>query len=85
MSYNRRKNEIKENLKKNIYPIPSDGIVNINSLHSISNIQILNMEGQFMDSFSSSSFDMSHLKSGTYFLKIQFQNNQTEWSKIVLR
>ena len=63
-----RKNNI------NIYPNPAKNIINISSLDDILNVTIFNAQGQIVKQVSNlgnQSIDISNLKKGMYFVKIQ--------------
>ena len=58
----------------NLWPNPTQGTVYINAgNHSVTDIVIMNLQGQVVDSYSGiklSSFDLSHLSKGNYVAKV---------------
>lgn len=75
----------KENFSLEVYPLPSSGMVNINSSVEIDEILVTNMAGisVFQNSVISPSLDLSHLQAGIYLLKVR---SGSEWAtqKIVI-
>ncbi len=69
------------------YPNPSNGLVTIVSKTSLKNLQAFNITGQLLYSAQlndlTTTVDISSFATGTYFFKIQFENNQTATVKIV--
>ena len=70
-----------------VYPNPSNGIVNINSLNTITKVTIVNILGEIVKTLIVDSkqiiVDMTDLKSNVYFLQITDNKNQTSINKIV--
>lgn len=70
-----------------VYPNPSNGLVNINSTETITKVTVVNILGETIRSISSDSkqvmIDISDLKSNVYFLQITDAKNQTSIQKIV--
>ncbi len=63
--------------KINIFPNPTESILNIQSEIEISNIVIINMLGQkLLSNINQSSIDVSSLTSGTYFITIETDNGK---------
>lgn len=58
-----------------VYPNPSQGIFNINSPKTIDQVDIISLDGRILESHQSSSFNISHLPTGTYILYIQIGDN----------
>ncbi|MBT8257796.1 MAG: T9SS type A sorting domain-containing protein [Bacteroidia bacterium] len=64
----------------NFYPNPADNQINFNSAVNISKVQIFNLLGQNVSSFSegmlsNKTIDVSALQSGAYLLKVEIDNN----------
>jgi len=63
--------------KINIFPNPTESILNIQSEIEISNIVIINMLGQkLLSNINQSSIDVSSLTRGTYFITIETYNGK---------
>tara|TARA_B100000287_G_scaffold111932_1_gene104305 strand:- start:465 stop:2618 length:2154 start_codon:yes stop_codon:yes gene_type:complete len=68
-----------------IYPNPSKGIIQIDHVESLSNIEVYNIEGKL--SFkgpAKKTIDLSHLESGFYFVKIRTKTNESLHTKICI-
>lgn len=69
------------------YPNPSNGLVTIESKTALKNLQAYNLTGQLLYSSQlndlTTTVDLSSFVTGTYFFKIQFENNQTATIKVV--
>jgi hypothetical protein len=69
------------------YPNPSNGLVNIASKTNIKNIAAYTITGQLLYTNTpnnlTTTVNISAFATGTYFFKIQFENNQTATVKIV--
>mgnify|MGYP001176396064 FL=1 len=68
-----------------IYPNPSKGIIQLDHAESLSNIEVYNIEGKL--SFKGPAkkiIDLSHLKSGFYFVKIRTKTNESLHTKICI-
>jgi hypothetical protein len=69
------------------YPNPSNGMVNIASKTAIKHIEAFSITGQLLYTNSlndlSTTVDISTFATGTYFFKIQFENDQTATIKIL--
>jgi hypothetical protein len=69
------------------YPNPSNGLVNIASKTNIKNIAAYTITGQLLYTNTPNSLtttvNISAFATGTYFFKIQFENNQTATIKIL--
>ena len=67
-----------------IYPNPTNGVLNINSSSTVSEITVYNNLGQlFLTSEEKNQIDISTLNEGIYFVKISNQNGQTETKKVI--
>jgi hypothetical protein len=70
-----------------VYPNPSNGIVNINSFNIITKINVINVLGEIVKSVNVNAnqlvVDLTDLKSNVYFLQITDTKNQTSIKKIV--
>ena len=53
----------------NIYPNPTDGLINIKTDIENLTFKVVNLIGEVVFSSSKKSFDLSHLESGVYFIK----------------
>lgn len=62
-----------------VYPNPTNGIININSLNSINHISIYNMAGKLVYNTKSTDnqFDLGFLPSGRYILELNNELTQT--------
>jgi hypothetical protein len=69
------------------YPNPSNGWVTIESKTALKNVHVFNLTGQLLYSSQlndlTTTVDLSSFATGTYFFKIQFENNQTATVKVV--
>jgi hypothetical protein len=69
------------------YPNPSNGLVNIASKTNIKNIDAYTITGQLLYTNTpnnlTTTVNISTFATGTYFFKIQFENNQTATIKIL--
>lgn len=77
---------IEENITNlfSIYPNPTNGIFNINSNSTITEIAVYNNLGQLLfTSEENNQVDISALSEGIYFVKIKDENGQTETKKVV--
>ena len=66
-------------LNVKVYPNPTTSLLNIDTVHSIENIQITNMLGQTVmtqDAVLNNTLDVSSLQTGMYFLNISANNQQ---------
>jgi alpha-tubulin suppressor-like RCC1 family protein len=79
--------ELPLNQKFYIYPNPSSDIINIINFESIysKNIEILDITGKLIYKFEAvnSKIDISYLKNGVYFLKLQIDSANHEVFKII--
>ena len=67
-----------------IYPNPTNGVLNIKSATSITEITVYNNLGQLLfTSEEKNQIDISSLSQGIYFLKIQDESGQIETKKIL--
>ncbi len=67
----------------NVYPNPSNGLLNFRDLTNIETIEVLNAQGQIVKSYNAcSQIDLGYLANGVYFVKTVGTN--TNISKIVL-
>ncbi len=68
----------------NLYPNPTNGLLNIKSTTSIAEITVYNNLGQLLfTSEEKNQMDISTLCEGIYFIKINDENGQTETKKVV--
>jgi len=74
-------NFIKETIA--IYPNPTTGIINLSSEGIITNIELYDLTGKRVAQFTKTTFDISHLNAGVYQTKIQFENGQHAFVKII--
>jgi len=77
---------IEENTSKlfNLYPNPTTGLLNIESVSPISEITIYNNLGQSLYNFNNrNQINISSLSKGMYFVKIKDENNQVETKKVI--
>lgn len=74
-----------ENSNWNIYPNPTNGILNITTDKEIQKISLFDVLGkQIMDvTFNASTINMSDIKSGVYVLKAHFKDGDTIIKKII--
>jgi hypothetical protein len=73
----------------NIFPNPSDGVVNITGLQSGAKITVTDVQGQIVlvvgtETAGQTSVDLTGHNAGVYFIKIK-QNGQNVFRKIILR
>ena len=61
--------------KINIYPNPTNGIINIQSESNIKEITLLDVAGKTLGKFKTNSVDLSEFASGTYMLNIRYAND----------
>jgi alpha-tubulin suppressor-like RCC1 family protein len=70
-----------------LYPNPSNGLVMIESKTALKDVQAYNLTGQLLYSSQlndlNTTVDISSFETGTYFFKIQFENNQSATVKVV--
>ena len=59
-----------EQVDINFYPNPVQSVINISSSKKIDQITVYNLQGQELVKTNKTSFDVSHLPSGYYFMKI---------------
>jgi hypothetical protein len=68
-----------------IYPNPSPSIFNIKTNKVISNATVFALNGdEVLKSYNSSKFDLTEFKNGLYLVKIIFEDQSTQYSKISL-
>lgn len=68
-----------------IYPNPSPSIFNIKTNKVISNATVFALNGdEVLKSYNSSKFDLTKFKNGLYLVKIIFEDQSTQYSKISL-
>lgn len=67
----------------NVYPSPATGIVTVNT--EVSNIEVLNVNGQKVLEISKNWFDVSKLNSGLYFAKILTTENKIGIRKVIVK
>jgi len=76
------------NCKINIYPIPAQKLINIDSKENISEIQIYNLLGEVILKMQNleknQKVDVSNFNKGIYFVKFISENNETIIKKIVV-
>ncbi len=58
-----------------IYPNPTNGRINIETNKQIKKITILNISGKIILETTNTEIDLSKQKTGTYFLKIETEND----------
>jgi len=73
-------NLISENI--NIYPNPTNGIINFDKVGNITKVEITDISGKIVKTFSNKNIDISELNSGIYFLKIK-TDNETVVTKVI--
>jgi hypothetical protein len=67
-----------------IYPIPTSGILNIQSEIPVSQIEIYNLLGQLVKSFEDTNIiDISSVEQGVYFVKVMDENGNVGTQKVV--
>lgn len=76
--------------KFELYPNPSEGIVNlnVNDLNKVEQIQIYDSRGKLMRSFNrlqSNSLDLNEMANGLYFMRVQFNSGDTLSKKFILK
>jgi hypothetical protein len=68
-----------------VYPNPSPSIFNIKTNKVISNATVFALNGdEVLKSYNSSKFDLTEFKNGLYLVKIIFEDQSTQYSKISL-
>jgi hypothetical protein len=67
----------------NIYPNPTNGLININTKTPIRRVEIYTNLGQLSLSTESTSIDINKLPIGIYYLSIQFQTGRIEVKKLI--
>ncbi|WP_298553664.1 T9SS type A sorting domain-containing protein [uncultured Algibacter sp.] len=75
-----------ENVLVDIFPNPSEGVVNFSVLTSLINIEVYNTNGEKVikkNKFSNSSLDISELSNGLYFIKLEDENYNTTIKKLI--
>lgn len=76
--------------RNNVYPNPSNGIININSNQEIANINVYDIAGTAIHNQSLTSklyqteIDLSSLNNGIYFITVQSSSGEMSKSKIAL-
>ena len=73
-----------------IYPNPSEGIVNLSvgDLSSLEQVQIFDTNGKLVRTFNmprSNSLDLSKMAEGLYFMRVQFESGEIVSKKFILR
>jgi len=76
-------NEQFEKERVNIYPNPTTGSIVLDVDSPISSIALYDIAGKRVAYFTTASFDISHLNAGIYQTKIQFENGNQAFVKIV--
>ena len=68
-----------------LYPNPTNGTIYLNSEEKIEGIVLLDMTGrkELLRKSSAGILDLTNLKSGMYFLRIEFSNDKTHTTKVV--
>lgn len=61
--------ELKEEIKVNVYPNPTNGQVKVETSGEYSGVQVMNMNGQVVLSTDAMTFDLSPFENGVYFIK----------------
>jgi hypothetical protein len=61
-----------------IFPNPANSTININPVYNIKNITIYDNYGRKIKIFSTRNIDISRLKQGQYYIKIQYLNGKIE-------
>ncbi len=70
--------------KFHLYPNPTTGMLNISSESQISSLKIYNNIGQvILSSFNNKSIDISSLRTGLYFIKVEDTMSNVETKKII--
>jgi len=76
--------DIENKIDLSIYPVPTTGILNIQSDTPISQIEIYNLLGQLVKSNSDqNSIDISSVDQGIYFIKVMDENENIGSQKVV--
>jgi hypothetical protein len=61
-----------------VYPNPSSGLVHLNVTNrSVKNIQLFNLQGQFIQEYTSNDFSVAHLPEGMYSITIKTDHSTT--------
>ena len=66
-----------------VYPNPTSNFLNIETMDSVKNINLLNTLGQNVYEGNSKQINISNLSKGMYLLKIEFENNIIVTDKII--
>ena len=66
-----------------VYPNPTSNFLNIETMDSVKNINLLNTLGQNVYEGNSKHINISNLSKGMYLLKIEFENNIIVTEKII--
>ena len=70
--------------KFNVFPNPTINIITVNSLQNIQKIQVLNVTGKSVLTFTNSNMaDLSGLATGLYHLALEFENGSMGHLKIL--
>ena len=79
-------NDVSNTYEVNIYPNPSNGIVNISSNQSIEKIEVVNILGEVLISEINNYqvLNIDSIENGLYFLKIKFTSGEEFQQKLLL-
>jgi len=74
-----------QDISLSLYPNPTNGTVYFQSEEKIATVALFDMIGQkrVLEKVNHKSVDLTNLKSGIYFLKIEFANGKTETTKVI--
>jgi hypothetical protein len=75
--------EIEANKTFNIFPNPSSSIINVMGSSMFLDATIIDIQGKTVQSFKSTSIDISDLEAGIYFVRIRDQNKKYHFLKFI--
>ncbi len=72
-----------------VYPNPSNGIVNLNSLANVDEVEVLDLNNHIVANYivaelSGNSLDLSSVSAGVYFVRTKKEGNTTSTNKLVI-
>ncbi|MGB0887073.1 MAG: S8 family serine peptidase [Vicingaceae bacterium] len=69
----------------NVYPNPTNGILKINSLEKINQINVKNVMGEVVQTFRENTIDISSHSNGIYFVEVISRNKKSAQKVVLLR
>jgi hypothetical protein len=76
--------EVDNNAAFNVYPNPSNGLVNISSSQNIAAVRIIDITGKSVVETNQTKIDVSTLNKGIYFVEVTLENGAKSTKRLLV-